>query len=343
MLWRRESSGMVGRRESLMVLLVVLLAALLFGCAQKTPSPQPETKTEVKTEANQPQEITLRFLTGSSSTEGSWYTIAVAMSDVWKREIPEIKDITLEFGGGTASVLGIEAGQGDIAITTSITVGDALVGNPPFTKKATHLSAFAAFTNSFYDVAVWKDSDIKTPQDLKGKRIAPGPKGYTSNTLTELMLNCMGMTWDDVKPVFVGDEAPGLMQDGHLDAYATMAAEKDSALVDLSVSRPIRIVPIPDDLFNKMKEKSPGIIRLHVPAGTYNGVDEQVPTIGGKLVVIANPDLPEELVYKLAKTLSENFEKVQGVSDEMAQVQPEDLGTEFGLKYHPGAAKYYGK
>jgi len=316
---------------SLIITLVAL--PLVAACAKPAPAPAP---------APAPQPAVLNFYSGAPG--GSWYPLAVAIGDVWQKNIPDLT-ITHSPGGGVANVIAVDKGDGDIGITTSVSVGDGLLGNPPFEKTMPNQRTLAGLYPSFLTIAVWKDSGIEKLEDLKGKRLSPGIKGYTSEALTKAVLAAVGLSYDDLKKVeFVADEdAANLMKDGHLDAMTDMSASvKDPSMVELSISREIRILEVPANVLSALQAKSPGLFSAVVPKGSYNGVDADVPIIASRMACIVNPAVDEDLVYQMARTLAENWvSDMQPVSKALAGVQPQDLANECGVEFHPGAAKYY--
>jgi len=51
--------------------------------------------------------------------------------------------------------------------------------------------------------------------------------------------------------------------------------------------------------------------------------------------------LPEALVYKITKLLSENVGRLADVVKDMKGVTVKDLALDIGVPFHPGALKYY--
>lgn len=285
----------------------------------------------------------LRFV--SASPGGSWYPIAVGAGKIWEKAIPGLK-VTHTPGGGTSNVMTIDAGEkGDIGMSFSMSVGDGFLGNPPFKQKHTNNRTFASFYPSYFTITVWKDSGIETIQALKGKRISLGTKGYTAETLASKVIKAAGLTYSDFsKTEFIGDtDAATLMKDGHLDAMSdTPSSFNDPSMVELAIMRPVRILPIPDDMFKELNKLSPGLFRAYVPKGSYKGIDNEVPVLGLRLGMIVNKDLDEKLVYQMAKALVENWEKdIVPISKSLAEMKPEELAQSMGVEMHPGALKYY--
>jgi len=280
----------------------------------------------------------------TASPGGSWYPMGVAMSSIWEKKIPGLK-VPSKPGGGVANVMAVVQDMADVGISTSVSVGDQIAGNPPFKKASSRMRTLASFYPSYYVIIVWKNSDIMTVSDLKGKRIAPGKKGYTSESLTAAILKAKGLSYKDLKKVeFVSDNnAVDLMKDGHIDAFCDINSSlKDPSTVDLAITRQIRMLPMTDDIFDQLAKTAAGLYQAIIPAGSYNGVDQDVPTISSRLGLIVNPDLSDDLVYNLAKSLAENWvSDMHPVSKSLANVQPQELAQELGCPLHPGAAKYY--
>lgn len=245
-----------------------------------------------------------------------------------------------------ANVLAVDNGDGDVGITTSVSVGDGLLGNPPFEKKTPNVRSLVNLTTSYVTITVFKDSGITKLEDLKGKRISPGIKGYTVEAVTQKILAAVGLSYDDMAKVeFVSDDdAADLMKDGHLDCMLDLGSgvTGDPGLTDLSLMKEISILEIPDNVLKALQAESPGLSRGFVPKGSYNGIDADVPVVTTGLGFIVNPAVDEDLVYQLVRTLAENWvSDMHPVSDELSKVQPQDLAKECGVEFHPGAAKYY--
>lgn len=280
----------------------------------------------------------------SGSPGGGWYPIAVAAGEMWTKNIPGVA-VTHADAGGAGNVVALSAGKAQVAITTGASVGDAVVGNPPFEKKVTNVRALAALAPEFYAILTWADSKIKVPADLKGKRLSPCPKGYTVEVITRSVLKASGLSYDSLSKVDFMDleEAAGLMKDGHLDAVvASISLTGDPTITDLETSRAVRILDIPNAVMKKLQAVSPGLYPAVLPKGSYKGVTKDTQIPGYSLGLVISAELPEDLVYQMTKALVENWSTMQGVSADLKDLQPQDLAKPtMGVAFHPGALKYY--
>jgi len=280
----------------------------------------------------------------SGSPGGGWYPIAVAAGEMWTKNIPGVA-VTHADAGGAGNVVALSAGKAQVAISTGASVGDAVVGNPPFEKKVTNVRALAALAPEFYAILTWADSKIKTPADLKGKRLSPAPKGYTVEVITRSVLKAAGLSYDKLSKVDFLDleEAAGLMKDGHLDAVvASITLTGDPTITDLETTRAVKVLEIPNDVMKKLQAASPGLYPAVLPKGSYKGVTKNTQIPGYSLGLVVGAELPEDLVYKMTKALVENWSTMQAVSADLKDLQPQDLAkATMGVAFHPGALKYY--
>ena len=126
---------------------------------------------------------------------------------------------------------GIAAGSLDIASvinSVSVILANA-AGNP--------VEIFAGFSKPEQMFTIMTTNpDVKTPADLKGKKVA-GPKGTVLNELLVAALNKEGMTLDDIEYINMGiPNAVQAMLSGKVDcalaaAASVVAAEKNGARI----------------------------------------------------------------------------------------------------------------
>ena len=333
------------RKVVFLGLILALVALPLTACAQPAPAPAPApppAPAPSPSPAPAPEKVTLNFYGGKPG--GTSHPIAVAMIKVWEDTVPGVSISLVPTGGGTSSIMAIEEQKADIAVGVGASVGEALLGAPPFEKKAVRLSSFVSLFPLIYTTTVWKDSDIETYADLNGKDLNPAVKGYTAEVIIRRLLEIEGLSYDDMASVQFAAEQEGaaLLKDGHVDAIVDFGSgENDTTLIELSVQRPIRILPIPDDMLAKLQENEPGLVRWNIPAGGLNGLDEDCPTVAQSYGFICDSSLPEDLVYKLTKALAEKWGDVKPVSARLERIEAQDLAMEVGVDFHPGAAKYY--
>jgi len=285
---------------------------------------------------------TIVFSAGPAAS--TWYSQAVAIGNVWTKHVPGLDIRHIPGAGGGGNAMAVNMGKADIGMAPSVTVGEALLGRPPFKGKQTNFKGLVNLFTGWFAFPVWKDSDIYKFSDLKGKRVAPGLKGYTIQGVFRKILNIEGIDYPDLAKVDYIPPAQGkdLMKDGHLDLVAKGATKFEAFLMDLSAQKPIRLLGASDALYNALSKQVPGIYKVNISKGVYNGVDKDLTVIGYRQGLIVNSSVPDDVVYKMVKALAEYWvSEMHPVAKLFSTVQPEELALPIGVEFHPGSLKYF--
>ena len=154
-------------------------------------------------------------------------------------------------------------------------------------------------------------------------------------------LAAYGMTEADINPQYLSfaDSAEAL-KDGKIDAAFVVAGAPTTAVVDLCATKGAYLVGLDAEHVAALKELNGAYTECVIPAGTYQGIDEDITTVAVKAIVIANGDVTDEEAYTFVSTIFENVEEISAAHAKGAEL---DLAyaAECGLPYHAGAAKYF--
>jgi len=286
------------------------------------------------------QKFDLKMMTGPMG--GSWYPLGGAIADAVQKEIPGVS-ISVSPGGGVANVEAVQFGKCDIGFSNSSSGVDGVYGRAPFKQKMPNMRQLANLYPQYFQIIVLEDKGIKSVADLKGKSISPGPKGHTGEFAARQVLEIYGLSYKDMSKVqHVGySDAVALMKDGHCDAWLLCTTIPSASIMDIALSRKIRLIALPEDKIKAMQKLNAGYIRRTVPKGTYQGVDYDVQGFGFFTHLIISAKLPDDLVYKMAKTMANNLPRFGDVVKDMKGVTKKDLALDVGIPFHPGALKYY--
>jgi len=286
------------------------------------------------------QKFDLKMMTGPMG--GSWYPLGGAIAEAIQKEIPGLT-ISVSPGGGVGNVEDVELGKCEIGFSNSSSGVDGVYGRPPFKQKMANMRQLANLYPQYFQIVVLEDAGIKAVTELKGKSIAPGPKGQTGEFVARQVLEIHGLSYKDMRQVhYVGySDTVALMKDGHCDAWLFNTTIPGSSVMDLASSRKIRLLILPEDKIKAVQKLNAGYIKRTVPKGTYQGVDYDVPTFGFFTHLIISAKLPDDLVYKMTKTMANNLPRFGDVVKDMKGVTTKDLAMDIGIPFHPGALKYY--
>ncbi len=286
------------------------------------------------------EKVDLKMMTGPMG--GSWYPLGGAIAELIQKNIPG-STVSVVPGGGIANVVGVEEGKADIGFGNSSSSVDGVAGRDPFKAPTKNVMQLANLYPQYFQMVVLEDSGIKTVADLKGKAICPGPKGFTGELLTRQVLEVYGLSYKEMSKVnYVSyTDSVALMKDGHADCFLPGTTIPASSIIDLATAKKIRLLSLPDDRIKELQKMNVGYLKRVIPAGTYSGVNYDVPTVGYFTHLVIGAKLPETLVYKITKVLSENVGRLSDVVKDMKGVRAKDLALDIGVPFHPGALKYY--
>lgn len=280
---------------------------------------------------------------GGSTVGGFWYTLGAAMGDKMKDVFPG-SSVTITEGGSISNLQGLGDGVYPIAFSSGPMITQAMEGLAPFEGKIDNVSTVATLYPTVFHIVVRGDSDIHTLEDLKGKRVSPGVKGYGGELAFMDVLESVDMNYDDLGGIeYIGSaDAADLLRDSHIDAIATINAAPNSTFQELDTTVGIRILSLDTETVEALTKVNEGYIPHTIEAGTYSNIKEDINTFAPYSVLLVNDDLmDEEAVYKLTKMMFEEEEHWKKLSTVL-----DHFNSEYSLKnnvgdIHPGAERYY--
>lgn len=275
---------------------------------------------------------------------GVWQALGTAMLDDVLKSNPTYKGSTLPLGG-TANVVAASKGKATCGFSFSSTAWEAWEGIEYFKKtgKLSNIRGLATLFPEPTQIVVWADSNITKVEQLKGKRITPGPKGSAIDGVTRQVLRAYGISYDDVKIRYMNfREAGQQMLDHHIDAivYGAMAYPAPP-IITVSSQGKIRMLSLSQDIIDKLVKEYKALEPYTLPSGCYPGVGYPVMGIAASVVVVGNQDIPGDVAYEIAKSLAKNFDNYKKITKAIALGKREDLGKPMGIPFHTGALKYY--
>lgn len=188
------------------------------------------------------------------------------------------------------------------------------------------------------------DSGIDSVDDLAGKRVSLDEPGSGTLVDARIILEAYGLSEDDIEANFLKpDQAAERMRDGAMDAFFFVGGFPAGAIAELASQADIVLVPIEGDAAQGIIDEYGFFAEDLVPAGTYEGIDTDVPTISVGAQWITNADQPEELIYGITKALwNDNTRRLFDAGHAKGrQITVETALDGVGIPLHPGAERFY--
>ena len=285
------------------------------------------------------QQITM--MTGPQG--GVWVPLGGALKNMWEKAVPGLQ-ITSTPGAGIANVIGVDTGKAQIGFGNSSSTVDGLAGRPPFKQAATKVCQLANVYPQYFQVVALSSAKVQSFADMKGKSVVTQPKGNTAELLTDSVLKLNGMNYQSLSRISFQasyTDAVSLMKDGHAQVFTLGTTSPASSVMDLASARDIDLVPVDDKTMDALKKANPGYNRLIIKSGTYPKQAKDVPAIGYLTHLVVACDLPEKMVYEMAKTMAANIPEMATINKSISELTPKMMAADIGVPLHPGAARFY--
>lgn len=286
------------------------------------------------------------FLTlGSGSPGGVYYPLGGGMAVVIEKSIDDLRCAAESTGASVENSRLVGNQETDMGMVMGSVAYKATQGLEPFEKKYPLVALFQMYPAPEHIVTT-KQSGIKTFADLKGKKISIDVPGSGCSTMARAMLEEYGFDLEnDVTLANLSQsESVQALKDGIVDVCFFNFAYPASAVMDLSATRDIAMVPVSEDLANKVVKKYPYYVKIKIPGGTYDDVTEDILCVGDSNVLVANTAMPEEIAYKIVKAIYSNVSTgkyaLTNIHPIAIQLTKENA-VNSPIPLHPGAKKYF--
>jgi len=282
---------------------------------------------------------TLRLMTGPQG--GVWVPLGGALKNIWEKAIPGVTIQTLP-GAGIANVRAIDEDKAEIGFGNSISTVDGINGVAPFPRKTTNVCQLATLYPQYFQIVVNADSGINSIRDFRGKGLAVQTRGNTAEAITKQILEVHGLRYEDMRASFLPSytDAASLLKDGQAQIFTLGTTIPASSVMDLASSRDIRMLDLRDSL-ERMRKLNAGYYGIDLPANTYPKQTAPVTKIGYAAHLVVSCKLPDARVHAMMKAIQDNFRDLVLVNKAMEGVGPKEMAVDIGVKFHPGAVRFY--
>ncbi len=300
------------------IALVLVLGCLLVGCGAS------------------------KMTMGTGGTAGTYY----AFGGVLGQQIKDATGMTINVvstDGSKANILGIHAGNYQLGTVQSDVMAYAAAGTRSFESEGA-LDSFRVVGGLYAEAVqlITMDPAIKSVADLAGRKVSIGASGSGVYFNAIDVLGAAGLTEEDINAQYqsFADSADAL-KDGKIDAAFIVAGAPTPAIAELCTTSAAYLVPIDGEVADKLMADCPFYTTYTVPAGTYNGQENDVTTVTVKATLIVSTDASEDDVYALTAAIFDNVDAITAAHAKGAELSLENATTGMTAPFHPGAVKYY--
>ncbi|HEX9052706.1 MAG TPA: TAXI family TRAP transporter solute-binding subunit [Anaeromyxobacter sp.] len=283
----------------------------------------------------------LNVLTGGTS--GVYYPLGVALSQIYGREIPDVRTSVQATKASAENLNLLQSGRGEVAFTLGDALSDAWKGNADagFPKKLDKLRGIAGLYPNFIHLVARGDAGIRSLADLKGKRVSVGAPKSGTELNSRAILKAAGMTYADLGQVqyLPYAESVELIKNRQLDATLLSSGKGVAAIRDAAATSNVVILSIPASVVAKVGD--PAYVPCTIPADTYTGQTKPVDTACVVNFLVTREGLPAELVYRMTKDMFANLPALVAAHGAAKDISRDQALKGMPVPLHPGAERYY--
>lgn len=300
-------------------LLIILIAIVLIlgttGCG---------TKEDVES----PYPVTI----GGAALAGTYYAMAAGWSNMITEQL-NVHSSVEATGGASDNIILVHEGTLEFGLATSGTAYEMFEEND-------NIRGLFSINPLYFQFWTPEESGIKTLNDLNGKRVNLSRAGSAADVWGRYLIEILDIKPSDITNVDHG-QASNMMRDRLLDVAFTVGGAPHPAIDEMSTLSNVTVIGVSEEEhIRKVLEISPQLAVGIVPMGSYKGQQKEFKTIVDYNFMMANKDLPEDLIYDAVKA---TFENKISLEQSLKDWEALDINNVEGIPIplHSGAIKYY--
>jgi len=266
---------------------------------------------------------------GTGGITGVYYPTGGAIARIvnQKRKVYGIRCTVESTGGSVFNVNAIMAGDLEFGVVQSDRQYQAYNGLEEWAEKGPQKDLRAVFTIH--------------PESITLVAANPG-SGQRQNSIDALENAGINYETDLTAEGVKAAEAPGLLQDGRIDAFFYTVGHPSGAIKEATAGRrKVHFVPIVG--VDKLLAKYPYYAKAVIPIKLYEGATnkEDVVTFGVKATFVTSAKVDDKIVYAVTKEVFDNFDEFKKLHPAYEDLTKQNMLEGMSAPIHPGAMKYY--
>jgi TRAP transporter TAXI family solute receptor len=284
-----------------------------------------------------------RLSIATGGTGGVYFVYGGALADQITQNVEGVEATAEATSASVDNMQLIGDESSDVAFTLADTAADAAEGREEFEGRPVSAQALAQLYTNYTQVVAPAGSGINSIEDLRGRSVSVGSPGSGTEIIALRVLEAAGIDPDsDIDRQQLGvDESVDAVRDGTVDAFFWSGGLPTGAVTDLATTNQIVLLPTVDYLGALRSQYGEVYEETIIPAGTYEGVDEDVSVIGVPNYLVVNESMDEELAYQITRLLFDQQDALAEAHPEARNLDRDTAPQVPPLELHPGAERYY--
>ena len=310
------------RRGSAGAAVVLALAA---ACAR--PAPAADAREQI------------RFATGMAGA--SFQPLGAALGQAIERRMPRTDVVLVETPGAVTNLFAIQRGDADVGLAYADVAYMAFTGQLPDSPGPfAQVRAIAVLHVSPVHVLAGANTPIRTPADLRGKRVAMGPSGSGTAVTSALLLDAFAVPLDSVRQFSLSfSEAADQLANGTIDAAVVVSSDPVDS-VRRALAGGARLLDIDGPAVTSLRSRYPFLKPALIPRDTYPSQPRAVHTVGMDTLLLGRAGLSDATAGGIAEAFFAALPELGALPMPFRFVDPVQASAT-PIPLHSGASRYY--
>ncbi len=284
-----------------------------------------------------------RISIATGGTGGVYFVYGGALADQITQNVEGVEATAEATSASVDNMQLIGDESSDVAFSLADTAADAVEGREQFEAEPVSAQALARLYVNYTQIATVAGSGIESVEDLRGRSVSVGSPGSGTEIIALRVLRAAGLDPDaDIDRQQLGvDESVDAVRDGTVEAFFWSGGLPTGAVTDLATTDQIVLLPTIDYLAALRNQYGEVYQEATIPAGTYEGFDQDVAVIGVPNYLVVNESMDEEMAFQITQLLFEQQDALADAHPEARNLDITSAPQVPPLDLHPGARRYY--
>ncbi|MGH1485650.1 MAG: TAXI family TRAP transporter solute-binding subunit [Cellvibrionaceae bacterium] len=289
-----------------------------------------------------------QFVTiGTGGVTGVYYPTGGSICRLVNKDTKkhDVRCSVVSTGGSIYNINAIRSGDIELGVAQSDWQFHAYNGSSKFKEQGKFKelrSVFSVHAEPFTVVAR-KDANIKTFNDLKGKRVNFGPQSSGTYATAKVLLDSLGWTFDDFKLAseLKPAEQSRALCDNKIDAVIYVVGHPSGSIKEATTACDTNLVNVTGGAVEKLVFSNPYYRIAAIHKDLY-GSSQNILTFGVGATFVASTKVSDDVVYNIVKAVFENFDEFKRLHPAFAHLKKKEMISDSNsAPLHNGAIKYY--
>lgn len=236
------------------------------------------------------------------------------------------------------NVLALAAKQVDMALLRADAAYLAWHGRAPFEAKNAKLRVLFSIHHEILTLMARKSAQILSFAGLSGKSIQIG----SAETLNgQWVGNFLDFCPISEQKAFRRQDLPIQQALTEGEGVFQIISHPDEAVKTITQAGNTALLPVAGKCVEQMVDQAPYLEKISIPGRLYQGIPNEIPSMGARVWLVASVDLDDEVVYDVVKTVFEGIEQFRRSDPAFFHLSARKMLSTFVVPFHAGAVKYY--